>query len=126
MTWKILTVDDDKGMRTLLRATLERKGFQVVEASDGEAAVEQVFNSPPDLILMDVMMPRMDGFTACQIIRSTKSTAHIPVILLSALSSGQHKARGLEAGANLYLTKPVPPSILVETVNGILRDAYTN
>ena len=126
MTWKILTVDDDKGMRTLLRATLERKGFQVVEASDGEAAVEQVFTSPPDLILMDVMMPRMDGFTACQSIRSTESTAHIPVILLSALSSGQHKARGLEAGANLYLTKPVPPSILVETVNGILRDAYTN
>lgn len=126
MTWKILTVDDDKGMRILLRATLERKGFQVVEASDGEAAVEQVFTSPPDLILMDVMMPRMDGFTACQIIRSTESTAHIPVILLSALSSGQHKAKGLEAGANLYLTKPVPPSILVETVNGILRDAYTN
>lgn len=126
MTWKILTVDDDKGMRALLRATLERKGFQVAEASDGEAAVKQVLASPPDLILMDVMMPRMDGFTACQIIRSTKSTAHIPVILLSALSSGQHKAKGLEAGANLYLTKPVPPSILVETVNGILRDAYAN
>lgn len=126
MTWKILAVDDDKGMRILLRATLERKGFQVVEASNGEAAVEQVFASPPDLILMDVMMPRMDGFTACQIIRNTESTAHIPVILLSALSSGQHKDKGLESGANLYLTKPVPPSILVETVNGVLRDTYIN
>ena len=124
MAWKILAVDDDKGMRILLRATLERKGFQVVEASNGEAAVEQVFASPPDL--MDVMMPRMDGFTACQIIRNTKSTAHIPVILLSALSSGQHKDKGLESGANLYLTKPVPPSILVETVKGVLRDTYAN
>jgi CheY-like chemotaxis protein len=124
MTWKILAVDDDKGMRILLRATLERKGFQVVEASDGEAAVEQVFASPPDLILMDVMMPRMDGFTACQIIRSTESTAHIPIILLSAMISSEYKEKGLQSGANLYLTKPVPPSILVETVNGVLQDAY--
>ncbi len=123
MTWKILTVDDDKGMRMLLRATLERKGFQVVEASDGEAAVEQAVESPPDLILMDVMMPRMDGFTACQIIRKNENTSHIPVILLSALSSGQYKERGLQSGASLYLMKPVPPSILVETVNGILREA---
>ena len=126
MNWKILAVDDDKGMRFLLRATLERQGFQVVEASDGEAAVEQVFVSPPDLILMDVMMPRMDGFTACQIIRNTESTAHIPVILLSALSSGQHKEKGLESGANLYLTKPVLPSVLVETVNNLLQDIYPN
>jgi DNA-binding response OmpR family regulator len=113
-------------MRILLRAALERKGFQVVEASDGEAAVKQVFTSPPDLILMDVMMPKMDGFTACQIIRNTESTAHIPIILLSALSSGQHKEKGLESGANLYLTKPVPSAILVETVIGILRDSYIN
>ena len=126
MAWKILAVDDDKGMRILLRAALERKGFQVVEASDGEAAVKQVFTSPPDLILMDVMMPKMDGFTACQIIRNTESTAHIPIILLSALSSGQHKEKGLESGANLYLTKPVPSAILVETVIGILRDSYIN
>jgi DNA-binding response OmpR family regulator len=123
MSRKILAVDDDKGMRILLRATLERKGFQVEEASDGEAAVEQAFSSLPDLILMDVMMPRMDGFTACQIIRNSASTAHIPVILLSALSSGQHKEKGLESGANLYLTKPIPPSMLIETVNGILQDA---
>lgn len=122
MTWKILAVDDDKGMRFLLRATLERKGFQVVEASNGEAAVEQVFASPPDLILMDVMMPKMDGFTACQIIRNSESTAHIPIILLSAMTSSQHKEKGLESGANLYLTKPVPPSVLVETVNGVLQD----
>jgi DNA-binding response OmpR family regulator len=126
MAWKILAVDDDKGMRILLRAALERKGFQVVEASDGEAAVKQAFTSPPDLILMDVMMPKMDGFTACQIIRNTESTAHIPIILLSALSSGQHKEKGLESGANLYLTKPVPSAILVETVIGILRDSYIN
>lgn len=122
MTWKILAVDDDQEMRYLLRATLERKGFQVTEASDGKIAVEQVLASPPDLILLDVMMPRMDGFTACQIIRDTESTAHIPIIMLSALSSGQHKEKGLACGANLYLTKPVPPSLLLETINGILKD----
>ena len=126
MTWKILAVDDDRGMRILLRATLERKGFQVVEAADGEAAVAQVLATPPDLILMDVMMPRMDGFTACQIIRGNESTAHIPVILLSAMNSDQHKVKGLESGASLYLTKPVPPSVLVETVNGVLQDAYSS
>ena len=126
MTWKILAVDDDKGMRTLLRVTLERNGFQVAEAPDGEAAVEQVLASPPDLILMDVMMPRMDGFTACQIIHGTANTAHIPIILLSAMISDEHKEKGLASGANLYLTKPVSPSVLLETVNEILQETAPN
>ncbi|MBK8903094.1 MAG: response regulator [Anaerolineaceae bacterium] len=123
MTWKILAVDDDRGMRFLLRVALERKGFQVTEAPDGQAAVDQVLATLPDLVLMDVMMPRMDGFTACQIIRNTESTAHIPIIMLSALTAGEDKQKGLDAGANLYLTKPVSPLTLVETVSQVLEDA---
>ena len=123
MTWKILAVDDDRGMRLLLRVALERKGFQVTEAPDGQAAVDQVLASPPDLVLMDVMMPQMDGLTACRIIRNTESIAHIPIIMLSALTAGEDKQKGLDAGANLYLTKPVSPLTLVETVSQVLEDA---
>ncbi|MAT96863.1 MAG: two-component system response regulator [Anaerolineaceae bacterium] len=123
MSWKILVVDDDRGMRLLLRVSLERKGFQVTEAPDGRAAVDQVLVSPPDLVLMDVMMPRMDGLTACRIIRNTESVAYIPIIMLSALTADEDKQKGLDAGANLYLTKPVSPLTLVETVDQVLEDS---
>jgi DNA-binding response OmpR family regulator len=122
MSRKILVVDDDRGMRLLLRVALERKGFQVTEAPDGQAAVDQVLALPPDLILMDVMMPQMDGLTACRVIRNTERAAHIPIIMLSALTSDEDKQKGLDAGAILYLTKPVSPLTLVETVNQILED----
>jgi CheY-like chemotaxis protein len=124
MTWNILAVDDDKDMLFLLRTTLIRKGFDVTEASDGRAALEQVFASPPHLVLMDVMMPNMDGFAACEVIRSTKSTAHIPVILLSALSARQYKDKSQESGASAYLTKPVPPTLLVEIIQEVLENSY--
>lgn len=122
MSWEILVVDDDRGMRLLLRVSLERKGFQVTQAPDGQAAVDQVLVSPPDLILMDVMMPRMDGLTACRIIRNTERVAHIPIIILSALTTSEDKQKGLDVGVNLYLTKPVSPLTLVETVNQVLVD----
>lgn len=122
MSWEILVVDDDRGMRFLLRVALERKGFRVTEAPDGQVAVDKVFASPPDLVLMDVMMPQMDGLTACQIIRNTESVANIPIVMLSALTSAEDKQKGLNAGANLYLTKPVSPLTLVEIVNQVLED----
>ncbi|MBK8902316.1 MAG: response regulator [Anaerolineaceae bacterium] len=124
MSWNILVVDDDRGMRFLMRISLERKGFQVTEAPDGRAAVDQVLDLQPDLILMDVMMPHMDGLTACQIIRNIEGVAHIPIIMMSALTTGRDIQKGLDAGANLYLTKPVSPLTLVETVNQVLEDLH--
>ena len=118
----ILVVDDDRGLRLLLRVALERKGFRVTEAPDGQAAVDQVLVLSPDLILMDVMMPRMDGLTACQVIRNTESVEDIPIIMLSALTADEDIQKGLDAGANLYLTKPVSPITLVETLNQVLED----
>ena len=124
MSWNILVVDDDRGMRFLLRISLERKGFQVSEAPDGQAAVDQVLVLQPDLILMDVMMPHMDGLTACQTIRNIEGVAHIPIIMMSALTTGRDIQKGLDAGANLYLTKPVSPLTLVETVNQVLEGLH--
>lgn len=124
MSWRILTVDDDRAMRHLLRVAFQAKGFEVSEAPDGKAAVEHALDSRPHLILMDVMMPRMDGFTACQLLRRTDSTAHIPIILLSALTSAEDKKKGLESGANLYLTKPMARSALIQTVFEILKDSH--
>lgn len=123
MSHEILIVDDDKELRFLLRAILSKKGFKVTEAADGKAAVDHTMASPPDLILMDIMMPIMDGITACQIIRNKESSAHIPIILLSALSIDKQKEKGAGSGANFYLTKPVPSSVLIETIDQALTGA---
>lgn len=123
MSQEILIVDDDRELRFLVRMILTRKGFEVTEASDGKDAVDRVMTSPPDLILMDIMMPVMDGIAACQIIRSTKSTANIPIILLSALSAAKQKELGAGGKADFYLTKPVHHSILIETINQALSSA---
>lgn len=122
MTWSILAVDDDNEMRSLLRLMLERKGFCVSEAANGEDALKEVFDSPPHLVLMDAMMPGINGFTACKIIRRTESTAHIPVVMFSAMASKESKEKGHQSGANAYLTKPVSWPLLFETIERILED----
>lgn len=126
MTWTILAVDDDIGMQVLLRTMLERKGYHVLEAFNGEDALKMVFDCPPHLILMDAMMPGVDGFAACETIRKTESTAHIPIIIFSAMASNEYKEKGLQSGANAYLTKPVSWPLLLETIQQILEDSITS
>jgi two-component system alkaline phosphatase synthesis response regulator PhoP len=116
----ILVVDDESTMRRLLRFMLEHAGFTVVEAEDGYSALAQVNDARPDAIILDVMMPSMDGLQTCQILRGQEATADLPVIMLSAKTTPQAIIDGLEAGADEYLTKPVARNVLLETIEKVI------
>jgi DNA-binding response OmpR family regulator len=116
----VLVVDDEPMARTLLRLMLVRAGFEVLEAEDGFDALEKVNQSPPDLIILDVMMPGMDGFAVCESVRGDSRTAALPIIMLSAKTDAESISRGLQVGANKYLTKPVSPEDLTRHVRDAL------
>lgn len=120
MSWTILITDDNKIIRNIVRLILENQGHAVFEAVNGLDALSKVNECHPDLIIMDVMMPEMDGLTACKNIKSNEATAKVPIVILSANTSAQNKASGYEAGAEMYLEKPVVPALLNETICNIL------
>lgn len=107
MERSILVVDDDLEIRHLLCALLKFKGFQTTQAVDGVDALEKIAHDPPDLVLMDVMMPRMDGISACRQLRRGGKTAALPIIIFSGKGNLEAVREGLDAGANRYLAKPV-------------------
>jgi len=117
----VLIVDDEPMTRDLLRLMLERAGFDILEAEDGLKALEVVAERAPDVLLLDVMMPHMDGITVCEKLRSQVSTAGIRIILLSARTSPEFVQRGLDAGANRYLGKPIGRDELIRTINEVLQ-----
>jgi DNA-binding response OmpR family regulator len=113
---KILLVDDEPNLRELLRHMLEIGGFEVLEAEDGLDALEKVESYLPDIMILDVMMPHMDGVTVCKKLRAMPKFAELPIIMLSGKT--QHKAvqEGLAAGANQYLCKPITVDELINNV----------
>lgn len=117
----ILVVDDEEMTRNLLRLMLQPSGYEIVEAGDGVEALDLLANKLPSLVLLDVMMPNMDGIETCQRIRRNPATAHLPVIMLSAKTFGTAAVEGLEAGANKYLTKPISRKTLLETIEFLLE-----
>lgn len=114
---KILVVDDEPDIRRLVSFSLQRQGYGVIEATDGIAACATAAAEHPDLILMDVMMPVMNGFEAVKQLKEDPVTAGIPVLMLSAKSQVYEQEQGLESGALEYITKPFTPAELVEQVN---------
>ncbi len=116
----VLIVDDEPMARTLLRLMLVRAGFHVAEAEDGFDALEKVRKNQPDVILLDVMMPGMDGFAVCETLRSEPATAELPIIMLSAKTDLDSINKGLRAGATIYLTKPISPEELTQHVKDAL------
>jgi diguanylate cyclase (GGDEF)-like protein len=118
---RILIVDDHEDNVEVIRARLETRGYQIESAADGEEALERVRNSPPDLILLDVMMPRIDGMEVVRRIKSDESLPFIPVIMQTALDTVQHKVEGLDAGADDYVTKPINFAELEARVKSMLR-----
>ena len=114
----ILVTDDDHRMRRLLRLNLEQAGYQVATAEDGTAALDLAELDPPDLILLDVMMPGIDGFTCLERLREFSD---VPVILLTAKGEEHDKVRGLDLGADDYLTKPFSPAEMLARVRAVLR-----
>ncbi len=103
----LLIVDDEDAIRTVLRLILVRAGYDVFEAENGEEALLKVAKEKPDLIILDVMMPGMDGIEVCQKLRSDPETAELPVIMLSAKTGSYYRNRSEDAGATKYLTKPI-------------------
>ena len=116
----ILVVDDEPLYIQLIKVNLEAEGYQVISARDGEAAVETATTKKPDLIIMDVMMPRLDGITACERIRQF---SNVPIIILTAKGEERDRVRGLDVGADDYVVKPFSATELVARVRAVLRRA---
>ena len=117
---KILVVDDEIYIVHILDFSLGMEGYEVVTALDGEQALEKARTEHPDLIVLDIMMPKLDGYETCKALKSDETTKNIPVILLSAKGRNVDQKVGFEVGADDYITKPFSPRKLVERINAIL------
>ncbi|MCA9964401.1 MAG: response regulator [Anaerolineales bacterium] len=117
----ILVVDDEPLLRRLLRSMLERGGFQVDEAQDGLDALAKIQTKVPDLLIVDYMMPKMDGPDTCRAVRCHEQAAHVPVIMLSARTDDRSAQHSLDAGATLCLQKPLGFRDLVGSVERLLQ-----
>jgi DNA-binding response OmpR family regulator len=117
---KILIAEDERDIRDLVAFTLRFAGYEVVTAANGEEAVQQASKENPDLILMDVRMPRMTGYEACRILKADPEMKDMPIVFLSAKGQESEIQTGLEAGAEEYLLKPFAPDQLTDRVKSIL------
>ncbi len=122
MPYSVLVVDDEQMTRDLLRLMLKPAGFEIFEAEDGLEALEKLAVLVPDVVLLDVMMPNMDGIATCQEIRRNPNTAALPVVMLSAKTHGTAVNEGLAAGANDYLSKPIARKKLIEVITLLLNN----
>ena len=122
---KVLVVDDEIYIVHILDFSLGMEGYEVVTALDGEQALERIESDKPDMIVLDIMMPKLDGYEVCRTIKSNPATRHIPVILLSAKGRNVDQKMGFDVGADDYITKPFSPRKLVERINQLLGQAVT-
>jgi two-component system alkaline phosphatase synthesis response regulator PhoP/two-component system response regulator VicR len=118
---KILVCDDERHIVRLIQVNLERKGYQVITAYDGKEGLEKVRSEKPDLLVLDVMMPYMDGFEVLKSLRREPETESLPVIMLTAKAQDKDVFEGYHYGADMYLTKPFNPMELVSFVERIAR-----
>jgi CheY-like chemotaxis protein len=117
----ILVADDDDDVRELVVFRLERAGYQVVTASDGQEAVEVALARPPDVCVIDVMMPRLDGYEVTERLRASPGLAEVPIVLLTASVQEAAVSRGFDAGASDYIKKPFSPQELVDRIAAALN-----
>ena len=117
---RILVVDDEIYIVHILDFSLGMEGYEVITALDGEQALEKARVEKPDLVVLDIMMPKLDGYETCKMLKAEPGTKDIPVILLSAKGRNVDQKIGFEVGADDYITKPFSPRKLVERINAIL------
>lgn len=122
MSARVLLVDDDPSLREVVRYALDRAGYEVVEASDGRQALERFQRQEVDLVVLDVLMPEMDGITVCQELRKR---SQVPIVFLSSRAEEVDRILGLEMGGDDYLTKPFSPRELVSRIKAVLRRTRT-
>ena len=117
---KILIVDDEADLVGILEVQLQSMGYSTITAEDGEVGIEMVKLETPDIILLDVMMPKLDGYQVCKLLKNDQTYAHIPIIMLTARAQAQDIQKGKDAGANDYMTKPFDNKILMEKIQKLL------
>ncbi len=117
----ILVVEDETDIADLIKYNLEKEGFRTATAADGEKALERIRSSPPALVVLDLLLPKLDGLAVCREMRRDPRTRAVPVLMLTARSEEMDKLAGFEAGADDYLTKPFSPRELVARVKALLR-----
>ncbi|MDC4226822.1 MAG: response regulator [Candidatus Manganitrophus sp.] len=122
MSKRVLIVDDNQDAIHILSAVLKRGGYAVSVAKNGAEAVEMVRQEHPALILLDIMMPKMDGFEVCQEIKGSPETRNIPILMITARKDPESRKRGLEVGASEYLVKPIHPAEVLRKVQEYLGD----
>jgi DNA-binding response OmpR family regulator len=120
---KVLVVDDEVNITQILEFSIGSEGYEVLSASNGEEAVEKARREQPDLIILDIMMPRIDGYETCRILKANPLTKNIPVVLLTAKGRDIDKRLGYEVGATDYIIKPFSPSKLIERIHELLVNA---
>ncbi|MBK5920560.1 phosphate regulon transcriptional regulatory protein PhoB [Rhodothalassium salexigens] len=121
MKAKILFVEDEASLTELVRYNLERENFEVACAADGEEGLMMATEVPPDLILLDWMLPNLSGIEICRRLRRNTTTASVPIIMLTARTEEADRVRGLDTGADDYITKPFSPRELIARINAVLR-----
>jgi phosphate regulon transcriptional regulator PhoB len=121
MSSRVLIVEDEPDIRELVVHHLKREGYQVSAASSGEEALRQVQAAPPDLVILDLMMPSMDGLEVCRRLRQDPATASLPIVMLTAKGDEVDRVLGLEIGADDYVVKPFSPKELLARVRAVLR-----
>ena len=118
---KVLVVDDEENIRMLIRFNLEKAGYEVLEAADGKEALGMAQKSLPDIIILDLMLPGMDGLEVCRNLKQAPQTAALPIIMLTAKSDEIDKVIGLELGADDYMAKPFSQRELLARIKAVLR-----
>ena len=120
---KILLADDEEDIKAVVQLFLESKGYEVITAFDGLSAIDMAQAEKPDLILLDVMMPVVNGYEVCTRLKADEATRDIPIVMLSAMAQSESVDKGLSAGAVDYIVKPFDPARLEEVVRRILSEA---
>jgi len=118
---KILVVEDEPDILKTIKMSLEMEDFEVIEATDGMEALNQARQQHPDLIILDLMLPKMDGYKVCSMLKFDKKYMHIPIVVLTAKAQEKDEKLAKKSGADVYLTKPVTPDKVIQQINKLLK-----
>jgi DNA-binding response OmpR family regulator len=123
---RVLVIDDDDSLLQMMGMMIKRAGYEVITRNTARTGIETGFAEQPDLIIVDVMMPELNGFQACRVFRTNPRTKHIPLMVLTALHGHDYEADAMASGADVYLTKPITMEILREEVEKLLTSGPIN